>query len=301
MNGRLQSLIDRGYDKDLVLELASYSPEELDYFSDCALESSAKGCNPSLEEPVAIYIGGQPGCGKTTVSMNLKKIYSDIVEIGIDNYRTYHPNYLRMEEAIRKHWEGRVVTENDTPGNDIADFTHMFSGEMTDEVIRKATDAGYNVAIEWGMREPTEPLKNMFELKNKGYKINVMFVAVDQYTSMEACNIRSEVMNGHERIIRRIPPSFHELCVRTLPAAVDYLNENGYKKNVIDDLSLVSRNGKRLWDGSNVLAPSKIYNECLQRSEYKEFNNKEYAELAYQKEGEGIAYIDTFNNYKKAV
>mgnify|MGYP003318895747 CR=1 FL=1 len=43
-----------------------------------------------------------------------------------------------MEKCIRKHWKNRKESINDTPGNDIADFTHWFAGDMTDRLIKKS-------------------------------------------------------------------------------------------------------------------------------------------------------------------
>lgn len=303
MNSRLQSLIDRGYDENDVISISYFSKEDLDVLSDIALSKAALGCLNETH-PVALFIGGQPGCGKTTFSFNLKNKYNNLVEIGIDNYRMYHPNYLVMEECIKKHWENRIPNENDTPGNDIADFTHEFSGQMTDEIIRKAVEKRYNLAIEWSMREPTEPLKTMIDMKQKGYDISTMFLAVDKETSMEACNIRNEVMNSHDRITRRIPTSFHELCINTLPDAVDYLYENGYKKGIIDKFNIISRNFNKLWDENSRKNPGQVYLETLnnQMNDSNNFNNKFYSEIAYQKEIEGLDLVlkeKVTNNNKK--
>lgn len=292
MNSRLQSLIDRGYDELDVIELSNYTKDDLDYLSEIALEKNSVNCY-SQNNPVAIYIGGQPGCGKTTISSYIKDKYSDIVEIGIDNYRMYHPNYIQMEECIKKHWEGRVANENDTPGNDIADFTHQFSGEMTDEIIKKASNKKYNIAIEWSMREPKEPLESMKNLKKLGYDISVYFVAVNKETSMNACNLRSEIMNSYEHIVRRIPSSFHELCIKSLPDAVDYIHDNGYKKDLINQFSIVTRDCKKVWDAKvNQTNPGEIYNEFLNNKDLTGgFNNKFYAEMALEKEEQGLDKI----------
>lgn len=49
----------------------------------------------------------------------------------------YHPNYLSIEEVIKEHLKDRKVTFNDSSGNDIEDFTHNFSGIMTDRLINR--------------------------------------------------------------------------------------------------------------------------------------------------------------------
>ena len=102
MNNRLQSLIDRGYSKDEVLELSSYSEEDIEYAVEKAFDHISRNCN-KVSNPEVFYIGGQPGCGKSVFSMKIKNQIKNILEIGIDNYRMYHPNYLKIEKCIKKH------------------------------------------------------------------------------------------------------------------------------------------------------------------------------------------------------
>ena len=71
MNNRLQSLIDRGYSKDEVLELSSYSEEDIEYAVEKAFDHISRNCN-KVSNPEVFYIGGQPGCGKSVFSMKIK-------------------------------------------------------------------------------------------------------------------------------------------------------------------------------------------------------------------------------------
>ena len=153
MHSRLLSLIERGYSIDEVVNLSTYTDDELNMAVEFAFEHISKNCVP-VDDKIAIFVGGQPGCGKTILSMELKNRINNIVEIGIDNYRMYHPKYLEMEKCIRNHWKDKKENINDTPGNDIADFTHVFAGAMTDKLIEKCSTLGYNLILEWGMREP---------------------------------------------------------------------------------------------------------------------------------------------------
>ena len=99
MNSRLEALIKKGYPRKLVFELSSFTDEELEYASKCAFEHISRNCT-QVSSPKAIFIGGQPGCGKTVMSMNLKNEIENIIEMGIDNYRMYHPKYLEIEKCI---------------------------------------------------------------------------------------------------------------------------------------------------------------------------------------------------------
>lgn len=287
MNSRLQALIDRGYDKNIVLKLANFTDEELEYASSCAFRHISRNCD-STEKPFAIFIGGQPGCGKTVLSMNIKEQLVNAIEIGIDNYRMYHPRYLEIENCIKEHWKNKIENENDSPGNDIADFTHFFAGAMTDKLIEHGMKDNYNLLLEWGMREPTVPLKTMKTLKVGGYNNIVTFVVTDKKISYEACKLRSNIMNSSNHIIRKVPKYFHDMCIETLPDSVNEIYKQGYNDNIIDYMALVTRNNEVIWDDKSNTLPGKVYEQHLNSYNTSISNNSLMALKTNKKEMEGL-------------
>lgn len=272
MNSRLDALISRGYSREEVERLANFTDEELEYASDCAFKHISRNCY-TVEDPNAIYVGGQPGSGKTIMSMKLKNKIGNVIEIGIDNYRMYHPRYLEIEKCIREHWDGREEHSNDTPGNDMADFTHFFAGAMTDKLIEKGKNGNYNMLLEWGMRDPNGPLKSMSELKQNNYNNIVLFVATPKDISYEACKLRSDLMKNSKHIIRKVPKYFHDLCVETLPESVDCIYKAGYEKNIIDYMAIISRDSQVIWDDKIKKNPGNVYSSCLNYDNYSKKNN----------------------------
>lgn len=268
MNSRLESLIKRGYSKEDVIRLSSFTDVELDKISKLAFEHLKRGCS-TTNSPYSIFIGGQPGSGKTILSMNLKNELKNGIEIGIDNYRMYHPRYLEIEKCIKEHWKGRKETENDTPGNDIADFTHFFAGAMTDKLIEMGKQNSYNMIIEWGMREPTGPLKCMQDLKDNNYKNIVVFVSTNKIISYEACVLRSTIMKNNEHIIRKVPKSFHDYSVETLPDSINNIYINGFEKNIIDYMSIVDRRNNEIWNNNYNELPGTIFKNNLEKDNTK--------------------------------
>ena len=262
------SLIDRGYSKEDIINYSGYSLDTFKKISQVIINHISKSCN-KVSNPICIFVGGQPGCGKSTNSLKLKEAFLEngAIEIGIDNFRPYHPNYLEIENIIKKHWEGRIQTDNDSPGNDFADFTHKFAGDMTDYLVDYFTNTHgdkYNLIIEWGMRTPVEPLKMMKILKDIGYKNIVNFVVVYKEESYNACILRADVMDGLEHVVRRIPRYFHDLCVKTLPDSCNTIYKDGFINNkYIDQFILISRDGAVIWDTSNKNEPGIIYNKYL--------------------------------------
>ena len=290
MNNRLLSLINRGYSETDIIELAAFTEEELEWATNIAFERISRNCGP-VENKTAIFIGGQPGSGKTVMSMDLKKEIVNAVEIGIDNYRMYHPRYLEIEKCIKEHWKNRTETENDTPGNDIADFTHFFAGAMTDKLMEKCSKLGYNLILEWGMREPTGPLKSMKELKEKGYNNIVLFVSTHKEISYEACKQRADVMFNDNHIVRKVPQSFHDYSVETISKSVDRIYEEGYRYGIIDYMALVNRKGNVLWDDKHQTLPGHIYNNYLQNKELSnDIENNPY--VSYINSKKEISFIE---------
>lgn len=293
LSSRERALVDRGYDVDDVIRLSYFSEEQAKDAAEIIYSRITNGCS-SVNEPVCIYIGGQPGCGKSTVSMTIKDSFDlgGIVEIGIDNYRTYHPNYLEIERIIKKHWEGKTPTNDDSPGNDIADFTHNFAGRMTDILQVLISDKNFNIVMEWGMRTPEGPLATMKSLKEKGYKNIVNFIAVHKDVSLEACKIRADVMNDYRHIVRRVPNYFHELACSTIANSAKTIYEEGFVKNkTVDNFFLVDRNSKVLWKPGDQVDLASMYNEWLNNPTLSTafINNPEYAQTAYLNEAYGFS------------
>ncbi len=71
MNKRLQALIDRGYPKEDVLWFSSFTDRELEEAAEAAFKHISRNCT-SVSNPEALFIGGHPGCGKSSMSLRIK-------------------------------------------------------------------------------------------------------------------------------------------------------------------------------------------------------------------------------------
>ena len=292
LSGRELALLERGYSLDDIVRLNTVSSSQFEEISEAIFKDISRECR-SDDHPICIYLGGQPGCGKSSRSMDLKSRHfeNNFVEIGIDNYRTFHPNYLEIEKLIRSHWRGRMPSKNDSPGNDIADFTHGFAGTITDLLQEKAAKKRYNILFEWGMRNPDEPLQVMNSLKKLGYENIVDFIAVHKDVSLEACKMRADIMNSQNHIVRRVPDSFHELCIQSLPDSCEVLFQKGYVENpIIDQFSISTRDKQIVWDPTHKESPKDVYFEYLHNPKLsmQMRNHKEMALSSYQVEVKGL-------------
>ena len=295
LSGREKALLSRGYKEEDIVRLSNFTKEELDFAVEVGFSRISAGVYP-VDNPIAVFVGGQPGSGKSTETKRIKEKINNIIDINLDIYRSYHPRYLEIEKMIKDHWKNRPITDQDAPGNDLADFTHKFVSDISDALIEKSSELQegnkrFNMVIEWGMRDVTVPLQTMQDLKDKGYINSVRYVCVYKETSYEACILRSEVMNDNEHIVRRIPKSFHDLYINTLPDGVNEMYEKGYKTGIINELVLTLRKGEVVWDTSNTtILPGDVYREYLNNPELtKEFVND--SSLAKENSLSEIAHI----------
>lgn len=308
LSNRERNLVNRGYSLDDVEKLCNYTEEEINDIVKAIMARITLGCT-KVSNPTCTFIGGQPGVGKSSASMRTKNNASNngIVEIGIDNYRMYHPHYLKMEEVIRDHWKDRIETNNDTPGNDIADFTHSFAGEVTDLLIDRLAilddNKGYNILFEWGMRTPEGPLNTMKDLKELGYTNIVNFVVVYKDISLEACRLRADVMNTGKHIVRRVPDSFHELCVNSLPDSCNEIYKKGYiDGNLIDNFMITTRDGSIVWNcNDNKTLPGEVLRAYLNNPNLSinYYNDKSIAKRSFEEESVGLGINKDIHKLKK--
>lgn len=273
-NRREKALLERGYSPQEVERLCSFTKEELKLAVKIGFSRISKDTYP-VDKPVAIFVGGQPGSGKSSETKRVKDEIKNIVEVNIDMYRSYHPKYLEIEAAIKKHWydeHGRLkreMTDEDTPGNDIADFTHRFVSDISDALIDMASmeqdGKYYNMVIEWGMNNPDTPLNTMKTLKDKGYTNMVRYVCVHKDISLEACSIRASAIDDENHIVRKPPKSFHQYYIDTLPEAANKMYQKGIEHGILSDMKLVLRDGTVVWDSKrdHQILPGDIYREYL--------------------------------------
>lgn len=249
MQERELDLINRGYDKNLVEALCNYTEDDVNNTALKIFKEISRNCSPN-DRPRCIFVGGQPGSGKSTRIDEITNNFSNnIIVIDMDLYREFHPNYKWIIDAINKHWENRKINDDDSPGNDLADFTHQFAGVVSDKLGKLASEVingeAYNIAVEWGMREPYAPLDTIMDMHNKGYYCEVIFIAVHKDESFISCNYRDL---SKEELVRRVSKSFHEKCIKELPISAKTIYEEGMKRGIIDSFRIVDRNNNILWN-----------------------------------------------------
>jgi len=98
--------------------------------------------NISSQKPIAIILGGQPACGKSTLINVAKKDHPnlDFLTVNGDLYRQFHPNKELIKDPIKYPIE-----------------TQIFSSVFTEKLIEEAIKRKCNIIIEGTMRNPDVP------------------------------------------------------------------------------------------------------------------------------------------------
>ena len=180
----------------------------------------------SKTTPDAYVMGGQPGAGKSTSTNKLNAKYNgDIVIVDLDQYRERHPNYKALYEKY---------------GKDSAEYTHEFASKIKDSILKRAVDAKYNIIIDGTLKNVNKAEKLVDNLKDNGYRVDVLIHTCPKEVSWQSVNARYENALKQGRIPRYVPKHVHDQVVEALPANADKLSQS----NQIESLTVHNRQEK---------------------------------------------------------
>ena len=166
----------------------------------------------SQEKPKCYIIGGQPGAGKSTSTDKLEAQYNrNILTIDLDQYRERHPNYKALYEKY---------------GKKSSEYTHEFASEIKEEIQKRAIDAKYNIIIDGTLKNVNKAEKQIDDLKNKGYSVDVLIHTCPKEVSWQSVNARYENALKQGRIPRYVPKYVHDQVVEALPTNADKLSQS---------------------------------------------------------------------------
>ena len=154
------------------------------------------------------------------------------------------------------------------------------------------------------MGEATTLLECMQILKERGYKIFVIFIGAYKDISYDACNLRANIMKDSVHIIRKVPKSFHDYCIDTLPDSIDIIYNQGFKNNIIDDMRIINRNNEIIWSNDNENSPKEVYLNCLNNKSFSTNleNSRDLADKGNKREMLGlIKEIDYLKKLREGV
>lgn len=222
----------------------------------------------ATKDKKAIFIGGQPGAGKSFVSRKINE-KKDYIPIDIDEFRTGHP---RLNEILR-----------DQPEN-YANLTGDFAWRVKMQIIDDFSKEGYNIMLDQTLRNANEQSKIAEKLVDRGYSNSIKVMCVKKEISYMSTVLRDEKAayrrnNGDKTAVPRpVPKEYHDSVVdKELPASLNTLQSAKYKgKNLFTSVQLYDRSATCLLDTSVKNAMS---GDALKRRNGKAYSPKEIKEL----------------------
>lgn len=167
------------------------------------------------DEPIAIIVGGQPGCGKGGVIAYTKNQVEAngkcIILITTDEYKPYHPNAIEI--ARNYPTEYVEIVEQD-------------AGPWTGSIMKKAIDDKHNFIFE-GTLKNDRILDRIQELKQNGFNVTVRVLAVPRLESLLTVHERYEKQMEVLTYGRLISIEHHNKAYDGIPAVVDKIEKSG--------------------------------------------------------------------------
>jgi hypothetical protein len=123
--------------------------------------------NPTSQpRPEVIFLGGQPGAGKSVTAEGLRRDFAGrggLVWVTWDDFRPYHPEYERL------------LAERPA---DMPDVTRPAARWWQDRAAAYLRDRQFNVLLEGGFRDPDAVLASADRFATDGYLVHVAALAV---------------------------------------------------------------------------------------------------------------------------
>lgn len=210
----------------------------------------------AVETPTAFLLAGQPGSGKTSLrNVIAEETNNNMIVIDNDTFKQQHPNF---EELVKLY--GKDVVKHITP----------YSNQMTEAVISRLSEQGYNLVIEGTGRTTDVPIKTATMLKTKGYQTKMYVMAVPKIKSYLGTIERYETMFSDDPMTARATPKqAHDIVVTNLPSNLETLHKTG----VFSDIRLYDRQGMKLY--SSLETPSVSPKDPLESILNKKVSGKE--------------------------
>lgn len=161
----------------------------------------------AVENPKGFVLGGQPGAGKSRrLREIINKLDGNLLIINGDEIRRYHPQFEELQELY---------------ADEVPIHTAEFAGKMSEQILLKALNEKYNIAIEGTFRTAHTPLKTLELMKNYAYETIVQIQSSSKTRSWQNCLDRYEAMKKAGLAPRAVNKAHHDLVCETLPNNAD--------------------------------------------------------------------------------
>lgn len=228
------------------MKLEEFSQDDFERASRRLVRSLTRGKTTS-SQPEAILLSGQSGAGKTTIHrVKQREFQGNIIIIDGDSYRSFHPNYLDLQEKY---------------GKDSVDYTKVFAGKMVEYLVDELSKLGYYLLIEGTLRTTEVPRKTAQLLTTRGYQVSLTLIATKPELSYLSTLIRYEELYAIDPShARATPKAHHDGIVEHL---VDNLRELE-NDQLFNQIQIYQRDRSCVYDSQvGETSVAEVLQECL--------------------------------------
>ena len=237
------------------------------------------------KQPTVTFVVGQPGAGKTGLAAySARDIQKNDpnhnlpVNLNADIVAKYHKYY---DELLNY------------PPEDRFDITREFVNPAIKEIQNKLLDKNVSMIMECTLNSEKK-LEFMKKLKNRGYKVNINVMVVNEYESRISCLEREAKMLEFGETPRGIDKESQDKTYKNMVKTLGKALNNGYWDNIElfkrgDETEVPEKIYKAKRDDSNGLITKILEERNLQEDEIFKDQTKYYKRLSRVK--------NVFENY----
>lgn len=185
----------------------------------------------SVDAPVAVIFGGQPGAGKSAAIDAAKDELAQrggAVEIVGDDLRSYHPKY------------NALMRQNDKTA---AFYTDRDSGRWVEKAIEEAKARRVNIVIEGTMRDGNKVAATMEALRAAGYAVDARALAVNPRLSEQGILQRYELQKATRGFGRMTTPEAHQAAYDGMLGTLERIEGD----KLADRVTIFRRRGEAIY------------------------------------------------------
>jgi hypothetical protein len=174
----------------------------------------------SQSQPVVVFVGGQPGAGKTALQERIEylNVLPDLTKINGDDYRAYHPDY------------NRLLYEDDTIA---ATYTDLDVGSWIELSINIVRLSAANALVEGTLCNPAVTIKSAQLFKDSGYLAELHVMAAHRFHSKLRVFNRYLSQREEHGFGRYTLMSAHDASYDVLPRSINTIIESGLFSRVV--------------------------------------------------------------------
>lgn len=172
------------------------------------VERDALERTKAQDQPKAVFVGGQPGAGKTELTAEAVREARErggAVVIDSDRMREENPRFKQLSR--------------EDPQN-AADRTQREAAEWSTRLTMAAMEGRRDLVIDGTMRDPANVRDIATRLKENGYQVEARVMAVDPETSITRARLRFEEQVAERGTGRFVNQEQHDRAYEGVPASL---------------------------------------------------------------------------------